>query len=337
MYSLDQIRFLGQNFKRPECVLTNSSQRVFTSNWDGGVSIIEPSGEHWSILANGADFPLKPNGICLLENGDFLIAHLGDKEGGVFRLQADGTLSPFITEIDGEPLPPTNYVHLDFQGRIWVTVSTRKVPRADAYRSDVNDGFILLWNGKQARVVADNLGYTNECIASPDGQYLYVNETFARQLSRYTITQEGELVDKIVITRFGEGVYPDGLALDQNEDFWITSIISNQVLHVSKSGETQSSMLIDANPDHLAWVEQAYQQHALGRPHLDQMKSELLQNISSLAFGGKDRCQLYLGCLLGDAIATLSQPVQGLAPSHWHFKGPVRPATQLEKNNEKNL
>lgn len=39
------------------------------------------------------------------------------------------------------PLPPTNYVHLDAQGRVWITVSTRTTPRSDAYRPDIADGF----------------------------------------------------------------------------------------------------------------------------------------------------------------------------------------------------
>ncbi|KZN13983.1 SMP-30/gluconolactonase/LRE family protein [Marinomonas sp. TW1] len=327
MHTLDDIVFFGEKLKRPECVLTNSANRIFTSNWDGGVSIIEPDGHQWSLLAKNSDFELKPNGICLLENGDFLIAHLGNEAGGVYRLKQNGELTPFLLEIDDQPLPPTNYVHLDFQGRIWITVSTRTKPRADAYRSDVNDGFVILYDKGQARIVADELGYTNECIASPDGRFLYVNETFSRRLSRFDIDEDGNLTNKTVIATFGAGVFPDGLVLDDEHNFWITSIVSNQVIRVSKDGKTQATMLIDVDQAHLAWVEEAFKNHVMGRPHLDNVNSTLLQNISSLAFGGNDLNTLYLGCLLGHQVASLKQSIKGLAPSHWNFKGPSRPNT----------
>ncbi|TBR42785.1 hypothetical protein CBF23_006300 [Marinomonas agarivorans] len=322
---LDQVNFLGQDLRRPECVLTNSQGRIFTSNWDGGVSIIESDGQQWSILAKAGSHEIKPNGICLLENGDFLLAHLGNDDGGVYRLQADGTLTPFLLEVDGQPLPPTNYVHIDFQGRIWITVSTRTKPRADAYRSNISDGFIVLYENGKGSIVADNLGYTNECIASPDGKFLYVNETFARRLSRFDITDDGNLTNQTTIATFGAGIFPDGLVFDADENFWITSIVSNQVIRVAKDGSSQETMLIDVDKQHLAWVEEAFQNHSMGRPHLDNVKSDLLQNVSSLAFGGTTLNTLYLGCLLGQQIASVNQSVKGLAPSHWHFKGPQRP------------
>ena len=330
MHALDQIKFVGKELKRPECVLTNSAKRIFTSNWDGGISIIEPDGSQWSILVNDKtekdkNFELKPNGICLLENGDFLIAHLGNEDGGVYRLKPNGELTPFLLEIDGAPLPPTNYVHLDFQGRIWITVSTRTKPRANAYRSDISDGFVILCDENGARIAADNLGYTNECIASPDGKFLFVNETFSRRLTRFSILENGELTNRTVVSTFGAGVFPDGLVLDTEENFWITSIVSNQVIKVSKDGKQQKTMLIDVFPEHLAWVEEAFQNHSMGRPHLDNAKSNLLQNISSLAFGGDDLTTLYLGCLLGHQVASLEQSVKGLAPSHWNFEGPKKP------------
>lgn len=329
MHTLDQIVFLGEKLKRPECVLTNADNRIFTSNWDGGVSVIEPDGHQWSLLAKNSDFELKPNGICLLENGNFLIAHLGNEEGGVYCLTQSGELIPFLLDIDGEPLPPTNYVHLDFQGRIWITISTRTQPRADAYRSDVSNGFVILCDGDEARIVADDLGYTNECIASPDGKFLFVNETFSRRLTRFNIEENGDLSNKTTIATFGEGVFPDGLVLDAEENFWITSIISNQVIKVSKDGKKQETMLIDVDPQHLAWVEEAFQSHSMGRPHLDSVKSTILQNISSLAFGGESLKNLYFGCLLGHQVASVKQSIKGLAPSHWNFKGPKRPSSKL--------
>ena len=68
-------------------------------------------------LANAAFTP-KPNGIGILADGSWLLAHLGNSHGGVFRLQMGGRLTGFVTAVDGEELPATNYVHIDGCG--WV-------------------------------------------------------------------------------------------------------------------------------------------------------------------------------------------------------------------------
>jgi hypothetical protein len=49
------------------------------------------------------------------------------------------------------------------------------------------------------------------------------------------------------------------------------------------------------------------------------VKSKQLRNISSLAFGGPDLRTGYLGCLLGESVATLRMPVAGHPPIHWNY------------------
>ena len=90
------------------------------------------------------------------------------------------------------------------------------------------------------------------------------------------------------------------------------------MIRLAPGGE-QQVVLEDSDPEHLDWVERAFSRGKLGRPHLDKVKSKTLRNISSLAFGGPDLKTIYLGCLLGDRIATFRSPVAGIAPSHWDW------------------
>jgi len=262
--------------------------------------------------------PLKPNGIALLADGSFLLAHLGAERGGVFRLQRDGQTRPFLRTVDGLDLPPSNFVTEDWLGRIWITVSTRLSPRALGYRRSCNDGFVIMVDGKGARIVADGLGYTNECLVDPSGQWLYVNETFARRLSRFALLTDGSLGRKQVVTEFGEGVFPDGLAFDCEGHAWVVSIVRNRVIRVAPDG-SQQLWLRDADAAHLAWVEAAFEANEMGRVHMDKVRSQVLRNTSSLAFGGADLRTGYLGCLLGDAIAGFDMPVAGHPPVHWNY------------------
>ena len=340
---LDELKFIGQGLSRPECAVTHSSGCVFAPDWtdNGGISVISTDGrtirhlaKNWRDIASeiGFDEPLRPNGICLLPNGEFLLTHLGAERGGVFKLTTDGNVFPVLLEVDGEPLPPTNFATIDQNGRTWVTVSTRKVPRAEAYRADVADGFIVLIENNQARIVADGLGYTNECLPHPDGRRLFLNETFARRLTSYEIADNGDLHNRKTIAQLGHGLFPDGLAFDENGDAWLTSIVSNRVLRVRDSGEV-FTYIEDADLDHLNWVEEAWKSNTMGRPHLDKAAGKYLHNISNLAFHGPDLRQAVLGCLLDDKLAVIGMPVRGAKPVHWDYDiSPLLGALEINLN-----
>jgi len=314
---LSALDFVGAGLVRPECVLATRDGALYTADWRGGVACTEAGGTQTLFagsLPQGR--ALRPNGIALRRDGSFLLADLGDSLGGVFALARDGQVRPFLESVDGIDLPPTNFVVEDATGRTWITVSTRRLPRAAAYRADVADGFIVLVDRSGARIVADGLGYTNEAALSPDRAWLYVNETFGRRLSRFRIADAGALGARETVAVFGHGSYPDGLAFDAQGGAWITSIISNRVIRVAPDGE-QSVILEDADADHVQWCEDAYRGGTLGRQHLDHAAGKVLRNISSLAFGGADLRTAYLGCLQGDSLASFRSPVAGHPPVHW--------------------
>jgi hypothetical protein len=132
------------------------------------------------------------------------------------------------------------------------------------------------------------------------------------------ISADGSLGPKDVIAEFGAGTFPDGLTFDVDGNVWITSIVSNRVIRVDPD-RGQEIILEDADPEHVASTEAAYQAGELGRPHLDRVASRRLRNVSSLAFGGPDLRTAYLGCLLGDSIASFQSPVAGHPPIHWTY------------------
>lgn len=317
--SIDSLGWTGHGLVRPECVLATRRGGLFTADWRGGVAHLRPDGTQALYLAQQVDGEaLKPNGIALRRDGSFLLAHLGSERGGIFELRRDGTTRPLLTELDGADLPPTNFVHEDAAGRIWISVSTRHRPRALGYRASCNDGFIALLDDKGPRIVADGLGYANELALDPSSQWLYVNETFARRLSRFRLLPDGALGPKEVVATFGSGTFPDGLCFDVEGGAWVTSIVSNRLIRVDPNGSLQLWME-DADATYLAWVEEAFRADAMGREHLDNVRSRKLRSTSSLAFGGDDLRTGYIGCLLGDAIATAAMPIAGVPPVHWNF------------------
>ncbi len=324
MTTLNDLNFLGEDLDRPECVLAHKSGLLFAPCWrgNGGVSVISPSGKTTHILASDVLEPIRPNGIALEEDGSFLLAHLGNQRGAIIRLFHDGNTEVVTEKINGQPMPPANFVTLDRAGRIWITVSTRAIPRANDYRSSASSGFIALHENGETRIVADGLGYTNEIAFSADEKTLWVNETFARRTTRFTVNDNGALTDHKSIATYQAGTFPDGLAPDSEGGLWVTSIISNRVLHITEN--TTATVLEDSDAHHLAWVEAAYTSDSLDRQHLDKAASKCLRNISNLAFGGDDLKTAYLGCLLGDKIASFQTEVAGSPLPHWNVDlGPL--------------
>jgi sugar lactone lactonase YvrE len=208
---------VGTHLHRPECVLVDRGNNVFVPDWRGGVTRIAADGSQqtWPAsfdslrpLRAGRNPPveLRPNGIEILPDGSFLLANLGEA-GGVWRLHRDGAVRPFLTEIEGQPLPPVNFVVR--QGdRTWISVSTRRIPRQQAWRRDVADGFVVLVDRHGARIVSDGLHYTNEVRPDPSGTWLYVVETFGRRLTRFRLAANGDLSASESWSRWDTAVSP---------------------------------------------------------------------------------------------------------------------------------
>jgi sugar lactone lactonase YvrE len=312
MPSLDAISFIGSGLLRPESVLCTRKGDIFTSHRQGGVSWIRPDGAV-SKIGNGA---ITPNGIALLPDRSFLLANHKD-DGGVYRLTHTGELTPWLMEVEGVPLPSVNFVYCDLQGRIWICLSTVR-KGDDQYRHNVRDGFVVLVDDRGARVVAQDLCWTNECRVNAAGDKFYVNETFGRRLTRFDIAPDGALSRRESFAEFGAGTFPDGLALDAAGNIWVVSVGSNRVIQIEPNGR-QNLILEDCDPAHLDRLDAALQQHTLTRPMLMDNHSLKLKNISSIAFGGPDLRTVVLGCLGGDALATFRSPVAGLPPAHWEY------------------
>ncbi|MGG5822525.1 SMP-30/gluconolactonase/LRE family protein [Falsiroseomonas sp. HW251] len=318
MLALSDVSFHGSGLVRPESVIVSRAGEVFTADFRGGVAALAPDGSHRLIAGRTSDLPqgLKPNGIAFEPDGSFIIAHLGAEEGGVFRLSRDGQATPLLREVDGVALPPTNYALRDLHSRLWVTVSTRLMPRDRDWTPRAASGFIALVDERGARIVADGLGYTNECLPSRDGRHLYVNETYTRRLSRFPVAADGSLGPKEVLHEFAPGEFPDGLAFDAEGQVWVTAIVANRLLRLDPATGRVRCMLDGGDPAHVARIAAACEAGTLTSADMAQAHSPLA-NVSSLAFAGPGRREAWLGCLLADRIMRVKMPVAGHPPPHW--------------------
>jgi sugar lactone lactonase YvrE len=305
----DSFSTVGSALSRPECVVATAAGDVAASDCRGGVSIVRSSGRLESVLAVNSPMPLRPNGIAFTAAGSFLIAQLGEC-GGAWNLARDGTLSPVVTQIEGAPLPPTNFAIEDEYHRTWISISTRRQPRQLAWRPDVADGFVVCVTPAGARIVADNLHYTNEVRLDPSGHFLYVVETFGRRLIRYPVAADGSLGPRATVVQFEYGFFPDGFAFDVEGGIWVTSLISNSVVRVRTDGRIET-IVAEVNHAFVDAVEAAFAAGLMAGDHLGRIPGTRLQHVTSLSFGDHDRRTVFLGSLHGECVYRFRSHIPG--------------------------
>lgn len=305
---------------RPECVVGAPNGDVYVPDWRGGVGVIRADGRQEAWLAERPTIDLKPNGVTPTPRGAFLIANLGD-DGGVWELSTDGGLEPVLTELGGYPLPPANFVFIDDEERIWVTVSTRLAPRQRAWREDVRDGLLIRIDRGGATVMADDLHYTNEARVDAQGRFVYVVETFGKRLIRFPLAAGGRLGERETVARFGRGFFPDGLAFDIEGGVWVTSLICNRILRLGPDGRL-SNVIAQTNLDFTAEAQAAFDEGRMAKDHLGMIPDVRYQHLTSVAFGGSDGRDGWLGCLHNDSVFAFRSPVAGARCPHWSYRLP---------------
>lgn len=311
------LTFVGEGLSRPECIMATRSGDLFMPDKRGGIAVVRADGRTELIRAKNAPNGFMPNGFALMPDRSFLIADLGP-EGGVWHMAPDGTMTPKLMEIDGKHLEPTNFVGIDAKGRVWVSVSTRMVPRELSMQKGHADGYIILIDEKGARIVADGLGFTNEAIVDPSGQWLYVNETIARRTSRFAIAEDGSLGKRETFAEYGAASFPDGFAFDEEGAIWTVTVVSNRVIRTTQDGK-QELIFEDSDADAIAAAEAAFQNGSYNRAHLDAGGKRPSGNLSGLAFAGPDLKTVYLGSLFAPHLASFRSPIAGAPPVHWTF------------------
>ena len=314
---LNQIVPFGRRLNRPECVLPTAAGDVYVPDWRGGVAVVRADRSTQSWLAQDTGIDLKPNGIAFLPDGRFLIANLGD-DGGVWVMDTEGTVTPFLTHIGGRALPPANFVYLDGEQRVWITVSTHHVPRQAAWRREVADGLLIMVDGAGPHVMAENLHYTNEARTDPTGRFVYVVETFGRRLIRYPLLSQARLGPAELVVQLGNDDLPDGFIFDREDGIWITSLVSNQVKRIDPTGMVQT-LIAERNKAFMAEVEEAYEAGRMEKAHLGPIPGTRFQHITGIGFGGPDCRTGCLGSLHADCVYRFTSPVAGLPQPYWDF------------------
>ena len=304
----EDLALFGAGLTRPECVRADQDG-IWASDDRGGIARVTQNG----VAELRGEGVYEPNGYSRTADGAFIVAGLKDNK--VFRIDPAGRVSVILDRFRGNPLGTVNTAWADPTGRIWVSMMTRQ----DRWFQALNtkpDGYILLIERGQARIVADELHLTNEIKVHPSGEYLYGVETLGKRVFRFPIASNGDLGQKEIFgpPDLGHGALPDGFNFDQDGNVWVTIITRNGIMVISEDGETRT-IYEEPKPGAVDALVIALQQKTATTEHLIACAGEKLNLPTSLAFGGPDRRTVYVGSLGLPHLVTFQSPVAGLPMS----------------------
>jgi sugar lactone lactonase YvrE len=258
------LRYIGNDLQRPECILAEPDGVLWVADARGGVMRIAPDGSQNLITQrNSALFETAgneaaryfngtlPNGLAFTRNGEFLISNFGTDCLEV--MSRDGSTTVLADHIDGQPIGKVNFVLRDSRDRVWITVSTRVKNWMHALRTDLTDGFLARYDDGVFRIVADGFQFTNEIRFDADEEWLYVVETAGGRITRLRIDAKGDVRTREIFgpSTLGTGAWPDGIAFDTYGNLWWTLVYSDKLFVITPQGDLRV-LLDEGDPTKVA-------------------------------------------------------------------------------------
>ena len=327
------IIYVGEDLRRPECILAEPDGSLWTADARGGVVHILPDGSQRLIVpeagagaagdsrASAQDAVerltsgLLPNGLAFARNGEILIANFGTD-----RLEAmtrEGKLRVVVDAMDGQPLGKVNFVLRDSRDRLWLSISTRIRNWMEAMRPQVRDGYVALYDRGRLRMVADGIGFTNEMRLDAKEEWLYVAETTGRRITRFCVGEDGSLSGRETFGPSDHGAFIDGIAFDGFGNLWGTHVMTDRIFALTPEGEMR--ILLDDDRGSAAGraLLEAFERDAVTPELMMACGGRIAPMFTSVTFGGPDLRTVYIGSLGSGRLPWFRSPVPGLPMIHW--------------------
>jgi gluconolactonase len=209
----------------PEGVAVHPDGSVWCGGERGQIFRVDPDGSSVEQVASTDGFAL---GIAFDRGAEHLyVCDL--KHAAVFRLEvASGRVERFADGAPGDRMRIPNSPALDADGRLYVSDSHRfGRPGPGVFRVDA-DGRGELWYDR-------DVTFANGLALAPDGSALYVAETFASNVFRIPIRDDGSAGPREEVAHV-PGSLPDGLAFDVEGALYVGCYEPSQVLRIDPSG-----------------------------------------------------------------------------------------------------
>lgn len=219
--ALSAVELLPVGGRGPEDVIFDRQGRLYTGLEDGRIVRMGPDGSNLETLANTGGRPL---GLAFDGRDNLIIA---DADKGLLAVDPQGKLEVLTDTFGGRKLVLTNHLDVAADGTIYFSESSDRFPLHD-YVSDFIDsrsnGRLLAYDpeGKQTRLVLDNLHFANGVAVSPDQSYVLVVESSRYCIQRFWL--EGPRAGEAETFIENLPGFPDNLHSNGRDIFWLALV-----------------------------------------------------------------------------------------------------------------
>jgi gluconolactonase len=208
----------------PEGVAVHPDGSVWCGGERGQIYRLDPEGTSIDEIGSTGGFAL---GMAFDREGDLFVCDL--KHAAVFRLEVPtGRLQRFSDGAPGRPFRIPNYPAFDPAGRLYVSDSHEFGRAGPGVFRIEPDGRTDLWYDR-------DVTFANGLAVSPDGSSLYVAETFASNVFRVPIREDGSAGGREDVAHV-PGSLPDGLAFDVQGNLYVGCYEPSHILRIDPSG-----------------------------------------------------------------------------------------------------
>lgn len=207
----------------------------YSDFFDHAVHAVDIEGNDERVLA----IDDRPSGLGWMPDGSMLVVSMTKRH----VLRWDGAAAP-VVHADLSSLAPfhCNDMVVDASGRAYVgnfgfdLDAFMRNPGGDV--KPVNTVLIRVDPDGSASIAADDLGFPNGTVITPDGRTLVVGESFTRRLTAFDVGDDGTLTNRRLWADTGPiNVAPDGICLDAEGAIWVANPFGPQCVRVAEGGE----------------------------------------------------------------------------------------------------
>lgn len=160
----------------------------------------------------------RANGLYFDHQGNLLAA--ADEKNELWRIAPDKSVTVLIKDYEGKRLNGPNDIWVDPKGGIYFTDPFYKRNYWAHSEKEIEQERVYYRSpdGKQLKIVADDLVQPNGIIGSKNGKQLYVADIRDRKTYRYDIQPDGSLANKTLFAEMGS----DGMTIDHKGNVYLT-------------------------------------------------------------------------------------------------------------------
>jgi gluconolactonase len=240
---IERFEIFATGLDHPECVAFDRSGHLWAGGEAGQIYRIDPAGAVETVAALGGF----TGGVAFSPLDQALYAC--NPAHGLIRVEPDGRHSIFATGTADHKMICPNFGVFDRCGRLYVT---------DSGVWKKQNGALLRFDPDGAgTILAGPFGYANGLSLSADERTLFMAESNTDRVFRFDLTADGE-VEKSSVYAEGVGRLPDGMALDEAGNLYVTCYASDEIWRITPTGERTLMAwdhfgILIGRPTNLAW------------------------------------------------------------------------------------